>query len=243
MYNNVNRKRVQGANNPSQELSSSLDPIDKVACTIGILNALEFSQAQGCQEAANSIRCGELPINIAKHSSVGIADDSLDKDKSDFFHLNGMTNSNGLSKADLHQYEGIQKVVFWVACLVILSFWGSVFSIGFAGFSCDVLSICSGFAFGVLISLWADFDFGLSWFVRMLWLQWVYEVAFALVLLMAYLAAVGVFLVCHLFRAAAGLPAGLPFCVGIRVWLVKLAKIFMPCCFALVELLISNCFR
>ncbi|KAL6970831.1 hypothetical protein U1Q18_030515 [Sarracenia purpurea var. burkii] len=135
---NKNSKSNSYMVTPAKEVCKSYA---EVAGTIGSLNALKASQAQGCQIAANSIGCGELPINLAEHSSVGIADDSLDKDKSDFLHLNGMTNSNGLSKADLHQYEVMSAGVPLVT----------------------------------------------SWFVRMLWLQLVYEVAFALVLLMACL--------------------------------------------------------
>ncbi|KAL6966513.1 hypothetical protein U1Q18_032292 [Sarracenia purpurea var. burkii] len=50
-----------------------------VASTVGCPIALEVSQAQGCQEVANSSGSGELPMHIAEHNSVGIVDDSLDK--------------------------------------------------------------------------------------------------------------------------------------------------------------------
>ncbi|KAL6985234.1 hypothetical protein U1Q18_018612, partial [Sarracenia purpurea var. burkii] len=91
---------------PTKEVCKSFAGI---ASTIDFHIALEVSQIQGCQKVANSSGSGELPMHIAKHSSVGIVDDNLDKRKFDLLHVNGNSNSHGLSKIDLHQYEGIQQ--------------------------------------------------------------------------------------------------------------------------------------
>ncbi|KAL6959234.1 hypothetical protein U1Q18_041846 [Sarracenia purpurea var. burkii] len=109
---------ISGARNKNSKSNSYMGtPVTEVcksdagvAGTEGCPIALEVSQALGCQVAANSSGSGELPMHIDEHSSVGIDDVSLDKSKCDLLKANSNSNVNGLSKTDLHQFEGIQQV-------------------------------------------------------------------------------------------------------------------------------------
>ncbi|KAL6985939.1 hypothetical protein U1Q18_019313 [Sarracenia purpurea var. burkii] len=63
------------------------------------------------KEAANSSGSGELPMHMDEQSSVGLDDVSLDKSKCNLLKANDNSNSNGLSKIDLHQYEAAFSVL------------------------------------------------------------------------------------------------------------------------------------
>ncbi|KAL6989640.1 hypothetical protein U1Q18_015391 [Sarracenia purpurea var. burkii] len=108
---------ISGARNKNSKSNSYMGtPVTEVckseagvARTEGYPIELEVSQALGCQVAANSSGSGELPMHIDEHISVGIDDVNLDKSKCDLLKANGNSNSNGLSKTDLHQFEGFQQ--------------------------------------------------------------------------------------------------------------------------------------
>ncbi|KAL7000477.1 hypothetical protein U1Q18_001629 [Sarracenia purpurea var. burkii] len=133
----INKKAQDQASSPMEDLSDEMALLSQVEESISRARN-KNSKGNGYMEEANSSGSGEIPMHIDEHSSVGLADVSPDKSKCDLLQENGNSYSNGLSKTDLHQYEGW----FGCLCLCFLASLGSSVCLPLLTSRCFSMLVC-----------------------------------------------------------------------------------------------------